>query len=165
MGRAQTAVHDLFIKEEICMPARSKLLKGKLVIRSGLLISALMLLLSAGVVAQSSAPQATASMSDLMTRMVQPLSDAIFYVSRTPPDSDAAWRELENRALMLAESANLLLIPGYVQPGEQWLRDALTMRDASVAAFQAASGRDLDALMDLNNDLYESCESCHTATR
>jgi len=139
--------------------------------RNNVFAASMMVLVVSGLVAarlmsaEESSPQATASMSELMTRIVQPTSDAVFYVSRFPPEDDTAWRELENKALTLAESANLLLIPGYVQPQQQWLRDALLMRDASVRAVRAAQARDLDALMDLNNDLYESCESCHTATR
>ena len=120
---------------------------------------------SAGVLAAESSLQATASMSELMTRIIQPTSDTVFYVSRYPPEDDAAWRDIENQTLMLAESANLLLLPGYVQPQDQWLRDTLLMRDAAVAAWEAAKARDMDALIDLNGALYESCESCHNATR
>jgi hypothetical protein len=115
--------------------------------------------------ADNATPQASASMSELMTRIVQPTSDAVFYVSRTPPQSDDDWRQLENKTLMLAESANLLLIPGYVRDQQQWIRDSLLMRDAAVAAFKAAQGKDLPALEELNNALYESCENCHMATR
>lgn len=130
------------------------------------LISVLALLaLSLGVLAAESSMQATAGMSELMTRIIQPTSDAVFYVSRFPPEDDSAWREMENQTLMLAESANLLLMPGYSQASEQWLRDTLLMRDAAVAAWEAAQARDLEALMDLNGALYESCESCHSATR
>ena len=130
-----------------------------------LISAAALLVLSVGVLAAESAMQATASMSELMTRVIQPTSDAVFYVSRFPPEDDAAWRQMENMTLMLAESANLLLMPGYTQGSEQWLRDTLLMRDAAVAAWKAAQARDLDALMDLNGALYESCESCHNATR
>ncbi|MDO8908365.1 MAG: hypothetical protein Q7W55_07685 [Pseudohongiella sp.] len=115
--------------------------------------------------ADSAALQATTSMSELMTRVVQPTSDAVFYVSRTPPATDEDWRRLENQTLMLAESANLLLIPGYVREQEQWTTDSLLMRDAAVAAYAASKNKDLFALEDLNGALYESCESCHNATR
>lgn len=115
--------------------------------------------------ADNAAPQASASMSELMTRIVQPTSDAVFYVSRTPPQSDDDWRQLENKTLMLAESANLLLIPGYLRDQDQWIRDSLLMRDAAVAAYKAAQAKDLPVLEELNNALYESCENCHMATR
>lgn len=115
--------------------------------------------------AEIAGPQATTTMSEMMTRIVQPSSDAVFYVSRTPPKTDADWRQLENQTLMLAESANLLLMPGYVQAQEQWLRDSLLMRNAAVAAYKAAQTKDLAALEELNNALYESCENCHMGTR
>jgi len=130
-----------------------------------LIAGSALLALSLGVLAAESSMQATAGMSELMTRIIQPTSDAVFYVSRFPPDDDSAWRELENMTLMLAESSNLLLMPGYSQTSEQWLRDTLLMRDAAVAAWEAAQARNLEALMDLNGVLYESCESCHNATR
>lgn len=115
--------------------------------------------------ADSASPQATTNLSEMMTRIVQPSSDAVFYVSRTPPQTDEDWRRLENQTLMLAESANLLLMPGYVQAQEQWLRDSLLMRNAAVAAYKAAQTKDLAALEGLNTALYESCENCHMATR
>ena len=113
----------------------------------------------------SASPQATTNLSELMTRIVQPSSDAVFYVARTPPQTGEDWRRLESQTLMLAESANLLLIPGYVQAQEQWVRDSLLMRNAAVAAYKAAQTKDLAALEELNNALYESCENCHMATR
>lgn len=113
----------------------------------------------------SASPQATTNLSEMMTRIVQPSSDAVFYVARTPPQTGEDWRRLESQTLMLAESANLLLMPGYVQAQEQWLRDSLLMRNAAVAAYKAAQTKDLAALEELNNALYESCENCHMATR
>ncbi len=115
--------------------------------------------------ADLASPHATTNLSEMMTRIVQPSSDAVFYVARTPPQTDEDWRRLENQTLMLAESANLLLLPGYVQAQEQWLRDSLLMRNAAVAAYKAAQNKDLAALEELNNALYESCENCHMATR
>ena len=120
---------------------------------------------STSLLAADEVPQAVADMSELMTRIIQPTSDAVFYISRFPPEDDAAWRELENKTLMLAESANLLLISGYKRSTEQWLLDTLLMRDASIRAWQAAKEQDMDALVELNNDLYTSCENCHAATR
>lgn len=110
-------------------------------------------------------PRAVADMNALMTRIIQPASDAVFYISRNPPADDAEWREMERQTLTLAESANLLLMPGYSVSSEQWAQDTASMREAAVRAWQAAQQRDVDALIDLNNDLYTSCENCHMATR
>jgi hypothetical protein len=110
-------------------------------------------------------PRAVADMNTLMTRIIQPASDAVFYISRNPPGDDAAWREMERQTLTLAESANLLLMPGYDAGSERWAQDTAAMREAAIRAWRAAQQRDVDALIDLNNDLYTTCENCHEATR
>jgi hypothetical protein len=117
------------------------------------------------VAAENAELQATTTIAEMMNRIVRPTSDAVFYVASEAPDSDAGWQDLENKALMLAESANLLLMPGYVRPDERWSQDVLLMKEAALAAFEAAKSRDVSLLEELGNTLYESCESCHTATR
>lgn len=109
--------------------------------------------------------QATTSVAEMMNRLVTPTSNAVFAVASEAPASDEAWRHLENSALMLAESANLLLIPGYVRADARWSQDAALMKSAALAAFEAAKNRNVSLLEELGNTLYESCESCHTATR
>ncbi len=111
------------------------------------------------------APRAVTTMSELMLKIVQPNSDAVFYISRNPPGSDEDWAALEVQTLMLAESANLLMLPGYVRDQQRWMADSQLMREASVAAYRAARAKDLSALEELNNDLYTSCESCHEVYR
>jgi hypothetical protein len=51
-------------------------------------------------------------MSDLMAKIIYPTSDAIFYISTREPKTDAEWGELQGMAFSLAESANLLVMPG-----------------------------------------------------
>lgn len=109
--------------------------------------------------------QALTSINEMMNRIVRPTSDVVFYVAAEAPASDEAWLNVENSALTLAESANLLLMSGYVRPGERWAQDVAAMREAALAAFEAAKNRDVSLLEELGNTLYESCESCHTANR
>jgi len=47
-----------------------------------------------------------------MVRMIYPTSDAIFYITTREPKTDTEWGELQAKALTLAESANLLMMPG-----------------------------------------------------
>jgi cytochrome c556 len=42
-----------------------------------------------------------------------------------------------------------------------WRGHAQRMSDAGVAAFTAAQGKNLEALLKANGQLVESCESCH----
>src|SRR5690606_6039701 len=110
-------------------------------------------------------PQALTSINEMMNRIVRPTSDVVFYVAAEAPASDEAWLNVEDSASTLAESANLLLMSGYVRPGERWAQDVAAMREAALAAFEAAKNRDVSLLEELGNTLYESCESCHTANR
>ncbi|MEX2584086.1 MAG: hypothetical protein WD766_12470 [Gemmatimonadota bacterium] len=105
-----------------------------------------------------------ATMSELMIRILYPASDAIFYIETRVPSDNGEWGELEAKALMLAESANLLMMPSRAR-GDQWMRDALLLREAGEAAYHAARNRDVEALAGLNDQLYQSCVSCHVNFR
>jgi len=107
------------------------------------------------------APSPFATMSALMVKIIYPASDAIFYITTREPTSDAEWIELQGKALMVAESANLLMMPAHMRDEDRWLADAKLMRDAGTAAFKAAKAKDLKALDDLNDALYQSCVTCH----
>jgi hypothetical protein len=104
------------------------------------------------------------TMSELMVHLIYPTSDAIFYVSSRVPESEAQWVELQAKALTLAESANLLMMPGRTRPG-QWNRDSRQMLDAAWGAFKAAKAKDQAGVEAVSDALYESCVSCHKAYR
>jgi hypothetical protein len=129
------------------------------------------LLLSASLAAQAVTPPAPApapprpapvgTMSELMVKMIYPTSDAIFYITTRTPASEAQWGELQAKALTLAESANLLMMPGRARDDDRWMQDAKLMLDAGRAAVRAARAKDVAALDALSDQLYESCTSCH----
>jgi hypothetical protein len=104
------------------------------------------------------------TMSELMVHMIYPTSDAVFYVSSRTPETEEQWKELQARTLTLAESANLLMMPGRSRPG-QWNRDSRQMLDAASAAFKAAKEKNLAGVESASDQLYESCVSCHKAYR
>jgi hypothetical protein len=101
------------------------------------------------------------TMSDLMVKMIYPTSDAIFYIETRTPKTDAEWNELQAKTLTLAESANLLMMPGRARDQERWMADAKLMLDAGIAAYAAAKKKDVAALVDLNDAVYQSCVVCH----
>lgn len=101
------------------------------------------------------------TMSDLMVKMIYPTSDAIFYIETRTPKNDAEWGELQAKALTLAESANLLMMPGRARDQERWMADAKLMLDAGMAAYAAAKKKDVAALVELNDAVYQSCVVCH----
>lgn len=100
-------------------------------------------------------------MSELMIKIIYPTSDAVFYITTRAPKDDPEWNELQAKTLMLAESANLLMMPIHARDQDRWMRDARLMLDAGTAAFKAAKAKDLPALEAVNDKLYESCVTCH----
>ena len=101
------------------------------------------------------------SMSDLMVKIIYPTSDALFYIESRTPKTDAEWNVLEGQALTLAESANLLMMPGRARDKTQWMADAKLMLDAGALAVKAAKTKNVEAVSALSDQLLESCTTCH----
>jgi hypothetical protein len=135
---------------------------------------ALVFLVGATVVAQAPAPAAPkqpaserpptrniGTMSDLMVKIIYPASDALFYIESRTPKTEAEWTVLEGQALMVAESANLLMLPGRARDPKQWMADSKLMLDAGAAAVKAVKTKNVEAIVALSDQLMESCTSCH----
>jgi hypothetical protein len=103
--------------------------------------------------------------SELMVQIVYPYSDAVFYITTRSPENDTAWLELQAKTLALAESANLLMMPGRARDQDRWMKDAKLLLDVGTAAYRAAKRRDVEALTALNEELYTSCVTCHQDDR
>ena len=101
------------------------------------------------------------TMSDLMVKVIYPASDALFYIESRTPTTDAEWTVLQGQALMVAESANLLMMPGRARDQKQWMADSKLMLDAGAAAYDAAKKKDVAGIAALSDQLVESCTSCH----
>src|SRR5579863_3912001 len=95
-------------------------------------------ILVAGVaMAQAPEYRPVGNMSQLMVNIIYPASDAIFYFERKLPSNQVEWNELANQALILAESGNLLLMPGRARDKGNWTNDAKLLIDAGAAAYKA----------------------------
>ena len=101
------------------------------------------------------------TMSDLMVKIIYPASDALFYIESRTPKTESEWTVLEGQALMVAESANLLMLPGRARDQKQWMADAKLMLDAGADAYTAAKKRDVNGIVMVGERLLESCTSCH----
>ena len=106
-------------------------------------------------------PHPVGSMADLMSKIIYPTSDAVFYISTRTPKTDAEWLDLQGKTLALAESANLLMMPGRARDADRWMADSKLMLDAGAAAYKAARAKDVAGLEAVNDALYESCVTCH----
>jgi hypothetical protein len=111
--------------------------------------------------AETSSLKSVGTMSELMIDLIFPTSNEIFYVGRTENKTEKEWQDLRNNALMLAESANLLMAENRAKDKDRWMKDAMLLWEVGNKAFKASKAKDLDALKALNDDLYEACQSCH----
>lgn len=140
----------------------------------------------------------TAGIQDIMKDMIDPAADFLWEsvsstvtvegVEEKQPRTDEEWAEVRKQALIIAESANLILLPGrHVAREGQVLDDHGTpgnltaaeseqaiaadratyegfgqaLHDAGVAFIKAAEARNPQAILDAGEVMDEVCESCH----
>jgi hypothetical protein len=83
------------------------------------------------------------------------------------------WQAVENAALALTESANLLLIPGrncanglpVPLNDPDWSKFVQQLRDAAMKAYKLAQTKDQDKMVDAADALSASCAACHRKWR
>ena len=110
---------------------------------------------------QRSTFRPAASVQQLMTIITIPASDAIFQAAGEPPKTEDAWHTLQNNALLLAESGNLLMLPGRARDNAEWAKQSRAMIDTAMLAFDAAKAKNSEKLADVGDKIYATCEACH----
>ena len=130
------------------------------------------------------------TVNQLMHAILFPLGNAVFFAQSEDPDALSrdpqpstspnpltglygGWQAVENSALALAESADLLLIAGRTcSNGEvvnvedaDWIRFVDDYREKSVAAYEAALTKNQDAMVDASGNLSDACLACHRVYR
>jgi hypothetical protein len=83
------------------------------------------------------------------------------------------WQAVENAALALTESANLLLIPGrncanglpVPMNNPDWSKFVQELRDAGMKAFLAAQSKNQDKMVEAADTLAAACAGCHKKWR
>ena len=117
------------------------------------------ILLASMFIAQGPEFKLVADVRQLMNALVIPASDFLFNVPFEVPVDDAGWAVVENNAIRLAESGNLLLLR--TDGREPWAEASRVLLDAGEASLAAARERDVDRLLDLSEDILASCTGCH----
>jgi hypothetical protein len=103
-----------------------------------------------------------ASVADLMHGLVIPASDVVFTAASTPPTKAADWENVRVQALLVAESANLLMMAGRGPDRTQWNQMANAQFEAALVAVDAAKKKDVKALETASDSLYGTCDNCHS---
>ncbi len=105
-----------------------------------------------------------------MLWILDPASDVIWESAGTivtaagetdlAPTTEEGWENVRNQAATVAESGNLLMLPGRTS-GPAWNAYAQALIAAGRLAMAAAEARDADALFDAGGQLYVVCRGCH----
>jgi soluble cytochrome b562 len=142
--------------------------------------------------ASPAAPEAKpyAPLGRMMQAIPFPASNIIFDAQSTDPGAPPAetggagataqyssvyggWTAVENAAMAIQETANLLLIPGRTcmngkpvpldqEDFRKWTAD---LASAGEAALKAAQSKNLDAMVDVAGTLSDACAACHDKYR
>jgi hypothetical protein len=102
-----------------------------------------------------------ATPKQVMQAIVIPASDAVWKVANEVPKDDAEWLAVENHALALAESANLLMMEGRAVDHDNWMKQSKALLDTALTAAEAAHAKHAEKVADAGNAIYEVCEACH----
>ena len=134
---------------------------------------------------------AHANLAQLMQGIPFPASNIIFDAQSTDPgakpkEGDAAagataaysnvyggWVAVENAALALQETANLIMIPGRLCSNgkpvpidqDDFKKWAANLADAGAQTLKAAKSRNLDAMVDVSGVVSDACAMCHDKYR
>jgi hypothetical protein len=141
---------------------------------------------------QNQAQQANADLNQLMRGVLYPAANVVFFAQADDPASVkpipghdpsmatdpltstfGGWQSVENAALAVAESANLLLIPGRTcssgvpapTKDPDWLKLVQQLRDAGMSAYRAAQSKDQDKMVATAETLSAACANCHRKWR
>jgi hypothetical protein len=132
-------------------------------------IGAMMFLLT-GAQAFAQAPsgmtQPAATMKQIMLDLIHPASNDILLLTyRGGPKDDKEWAVVRRGALALAESGNLLTMPGRARDQGEWAKSAKMLADAGTAVYKAAQAKDTSALAGLADQIDAACTACHKQYR
>jgi hypothetical protein len=139
--------------------------------------------------AAAPSPKVEANLLQLMRGILYPASNVIFAAQEdlskqpVPPDASTSpnpltttyggWQSVENAALALSESANLVMMPGRMCSNGKpvpigradWIKDVQKLREAGRAAYAAAKKQDTEAIVDVSGTISDACSACHDVYR
>jgi len=103
----------------------------------------------------------------LMEGLTKPNFDGLVRTFKQKPADSEGWAFARGQALLVAESANLLLIrpPRTRQAQDAWAPRAIELREAGVKLAQAAGAKDYIAARAGLAGLANACNRCHEAFR
>lgn len=151
---------------------------------------------AAGQTQQKTAPQAPAATPRVQANLDQVMrgilfnnANVVFFAQNNDPASVkptsqpssatdpltgvyGGWAAVENSALALSESANLLTIPRICSNGKpapvtepDWVKFVEGLRASGLVAYQAAQTKNTDKMLDASDQVGIACLNCHDRYR
>ena len=138
------------------------------------------------------AQEVHADLNQLMRGVLYPAANVVFFAQAENPgdvkpvrgqdpsmatdpltSTFGGWQAIENAALALTESANLLLVPGRICSNgapapitdPAWATFVQQVRDAGMKAYTAAQAKDQEKMIEISETVSASCANCHRKWR
>jgi Cytochrome C' len=144
--------------------------------------------------APASPSQSYGSLAEVMRSIQFPNSDIIFDTQTVDPGAPkkpeeprktgtpttstyssvyTGWQGVEQSAVAISETANLIMIPGRVCENgkpvpldrDDFKKFAQGLADAGRAAYKAAKSKNLDAMVEVSGTVSDACAACHEKYR
>jgi hypothetical protein len=106
-----------------------------------------------------------ANVREVHDLLMSPASDAVFNAATDPPADAKGWTAARGQALVLAESANLLMVGARVRDHNNWMKMSRALVDAAALAAAAAERKDVKALEAATDSITVACMNCHQPYR
>jgi len=107
----------------------------------------------------------------LMVSIIDPAADVLWDsvgtviseegIDEWYPKTDEEWAAVENSAIVLMESGNLLMIGDRARDQQAWMQMSRQLIDAAAEARTAAQSKDPDAVFAVGETVYFACDRCH----
>ena len=115
----------------------------------------------------------TLTMQELMLHVLEPAADGLWSTAgwvedregyrELYPTTEEGWEHVVASAATVAESGNLLALPGRAFDNDAWMVYAEGLTAAGFRAMAAASTRNKEDLFQAGADIYSVCSACHQA--
>lgn len=127
----------------------------------------------AAQVAAEASFDTTLTMQELMLYVLEPAADGLWSTAGWVEDRDGyrelyptteeGWEHVVASAAMVAESGNLLTLPGRALDNDAWMIYSEGLTQAGFRAMAAAATRNKEDLFQAGADIYSVCSACHLA--
>jgi cytochrome c556 len=118
-------------------------------------------------------PKPVGNLKQVMRSVPYPNSDIIFAVQTTAPKDDDEWKKVQNAAVAISETANLITLPGRLREdgkpvpvqNADWNKFARGLVEAGQACYKAALSKNQEVVSGCTDKLSEACSNCHDVYR